>query len=807
MPQHVPAKEFGPCPLAQSVHSVCKLEGDRRLPVVPSQGSIMRYVGRVVRHVLRITALATVAAPILGAQGWIVPRPCGLGVQPFPPIEGRTPPIARDCSTNIVRTRSDVRVELADHVLRYEVEERFVNRGATLGEADYLFPLPANAAFQNLALSIDGELVAGETMNAGQARNIYESIVRARRDPALVEWMGHGLLHARIFPLEPGQEKTVVVRFQSVAPREGDALRVDYFRGGAPGTTNVHDGGQASFALSYRQTPELGAPFSPTHQLDVSDRDGRRTVSVRGDARDVTLLVPVRARNEAAITSLSYAPGNEDGFTLLSVTPPAGRPADVIPRDVTLVLDVSGSMNGRKIEQARAAGRQLLSTLRESDRFRLVDFSSDVRTFRDDFVSATPDNVRQATRYLDALEASGSTNIEGALREALRPNAVRGRLPVVLFVTDGEPTVGDMRPDDLVAIAANANAHADEPRRIFTFGLGSDVNVGLLEQLAMEGRGTSQFVRPEESVERMVEIVANRLVGPVLTDVRVHVEGGDVHLSRMLPGESTDLFADRDLALVARYSGHGSARVVVEGRRGSTPVTWTSTVDFPDRDRENSFVARLWATQRVGYLSAEKRKNGGSSEIDDEIRALGERYGIPTEFTSYLVSEPPSVPMRTALLGGSAGHGVVTSTAAMAGAVNQPAPALRQTVAFEAAKVAAAQRGISSVASLDSLAGVTGSLRDAKDDANASRRIDGRTFLLRDGVWTDTRYHAGMPVTTVKPYSKAYFDAVQQLPELKAVFALGDRLVAVGKGGAIRLDDSGAADLTPSALAALVRSW
>ena len=445
--------------------------------------------GQVRRHVVRgtIVVASAFAAPALGAQGWIVPRPCGLGIQP---VEGRTPPIVRDCSAGIVRTRSDVRVELADHVLRYEVEERFVNRGATLGEADYLFPLPTNAAFQNLALSIDGELVAGETMNAGQARNIYESIVRARRDPALVEWMGHGLLHARIFPLEPGRERTVVVRFQSVAPREGDALRIDYFRGGAPGTTNVRDGGDASFTLSYRQAPELGAPFSPTHQLDVADRDGRRVVTVRGDARDVTLLVPVRARNEAAITALNYAPGNEDGFTLLSVTPPAGRRTDVIPRDVTLVLDVSGSMNGRKIEQARAAGRQLLSTLHESDRFRLIDFSSDVHTFRDDFVAATPDNVREATRYLAALDASGSTNIEGALREALRPTVVRGRLPVILFVTDGEPTVGDTRPDHLAAMAADANAHAEEPRRIFTFGLGSDVNVGLLEQLALQGRGT-----------------------------------------------------------------------------------------------------------------------------------------------------------------------------------------------------------------------------------------------------------------------------------------------------------------------------
>jgi Ca-activated chloride channel family protein len=707
----------------------------------------------------------------------------------------------RDCSAGIVRTRSEVRVELADHVLRYEVEERFVNRGATLGEADYLFPLPTNAAFQNLALSIDGELVAGETMNAGQARNIYESIVRARRDPALVEWMGHGLLHARIFPLEPGRERTVVVRFQSVAPREGDALRIDYFRGGAPGTTNVRDGGDASFTLSYRQAPELGAPFSPTHQLDVADRDGRRVVTVRGDARDVTLLVPVRARNEAAITALNYAPGNEDGFTLLSVTPPAGRRTDVIPRDVTLVLDVSGSMNGRKIEQARAAGRQLLSTLHESDRFRLIDFSSDVHTFRDDFVAATPDNVREATRYLAALDASGSTNIEGALREALRPAVVRGRLPVILFVTDGEPTVGDTRPDHLAAMAADANAHAEEPRRIFTFGLGSDVNVGLLEQLAFQGRGTSQFVRPDESVERMVGIVADRLVGPMLTDVRVHVDG-DVRLSRMLPGETTDIFADRDLSLVARYSGHGRARVVVEGRRGTTPVTWTSTVDFPDRDRENSFVSRLWATQRVGYLSAEKRNNGGSSEIDDEIRSLGERYGIPTEFTSYLVTERQDLLVRPAMMGAGGGQVAAMTPAAMNSRVKDAA-----SLAFEAAKVASAQRSMSNVAAIDSLSLANGRPMRDKDEARGTRRVDGRTFRLHDAAWTDVRYHAGMQVTTIKPYSKAYFDLLQQVPELKPVFALGDRVVVVGKTRAIRVDDSGVAEMTPSAMLALVSGW
>ena len=725
------------------------------------------------------------------AQGWIVPRPCGVGIMP---VEGRpaVAPPARDCRQNIVRVRSDVRVELADRVLRYEVDERFVNRGGMVGEADYLFPLPANAAFQDLKLSINGELVSGETMNAAQARGIYESIVRAQRDPALVEWMGHGLLRARIFPINPGEEKRIVVRFQSVVSREGDALRIDYFRGGAPGTTNVRDDGTSSFALSYRATPDLGTPYSPTHQLDVHNNANRVEVGVRGDAKDVTLLVPARRPAAAAISALAYAPGNEDGFALITVTPPPTPREEAIPRDITLVLDVSGSMSGRKIEQARAAGRQLLATLRPSDRFRLIDFSSDVRTFQNDFVPATDANIRQASRYLDALDASGGTNIEGALREAVRPPVADGHLPIILFLTDGEPTVGETQPDRLAAIATDANSRARETRRIFTFGLGSDVNVSLLETLALEGRGTSQFVRPDESVERTVGIVASRLVGPVLTDVRIRVEG-DPRLSKMLPSQPSDLFADRDLVALTRYSGHGEARVIVEGNRRGTPVRWTSTVELPDRERDNQFVARLWAAQRVGYLSAEKRKHGASQEIDDEIRTLGERYGIPTELTSYLVTEPQLA---------------VNRRGTMVPAMGTPAAAPVADQRFELAKASAAQRSASNIAVLDSLKAAAPAADATRGASGATRKIDARTFALRDGVWTDLRFRAGMETIIIKPYSKAYFDLLTQLPELRSTFTLGDRVIVVGKSLAISLDDAkGAAELSDAMRKSIARGW
>ncbi|NUQ19553.1 MAG: VWA domain-containing protein, partial [Gemmatimonadaceae bacterium] len=592
-----------------------------------------------------VLSLALALPAALGAQGTIIPRPC-LPIRPCP----------APMPWGVERTASNVRVTLQDRVLHYEVEERFVNRGGGIAEADYVFPLPDDAAFQDLKLSIDGELVAGETMSADKARGIYEEIVRRQRDPALVEWMGQGMLRARIFPIRAGEEKRVVVRFDAIARREGDALRVDYRRG-APdaravppvrimpvddATSGVRSGDAArdreseTFSLAIPDDGRYGDPYSPTHRLVKRSGNGRITVEAEGSTREVTVLVPLRQSNEPAVTMLAHATSDEERFALITLTPPA-RIVRHTPRDVTLVLDVSGSMSGRKLEQAKAAGRQVLGTLGESDRFRLIDFSTDVRTFRDEFVAATPANLRAAQRYLDELEAEGSTNIAGALDAALEPETPAGRLPLVLFLTDGAPTVGETRPEAIAERAAKERGRA----RVFTFGVGADVNAALVERLALEAHGTASFVRPNEDVEHAVGVVASRLTDPVVTDLRVRAEG--VKLDRVLPAGPIDLFAGQDLVLLARYEGDGQATIHFTGTSAAGPVEWTERVEFPDRERGNAFVPRLWATQRVGWLAAEKRRVGASREIDDEIRALGERYAIPTEFTSYLVQEPGMV--------------------------------------------------------------------------------------------------------------------------------------------------------------------
>jgi Ca-activated chloride channel homolog len=732
---------------------------------------------------------------------------------PVPPCRMGIPCRIPECGVQapgVFRQSSDVRVQLVDRVLRYEITETYVNHGNRVGEADFMFPLPKGAAFQDLKLSINGEMVSGETMSSDNARQIYEEIVRRQRDPALLEWMGYGLLRARIFPIAPGEEKKVVVRFQTVAEREGDALRIDYFRGQRTNQwavgSNQDAQARTSFVLTYPNDPMYGTAYSPTHSMfeqrygsddDGIDRgDQSFASSYRGSVRrfeirdargEVTLLVPVRRSTSAAITMLANAPGNDDGFALITLSPPSIRPRPV-PRDLTFVIDVSGSMNGEKIEQARAAGKQVLHTLSPSDRFRLIDFSSDVRTFRDEFSFATRENVRAAERYLDQLDAQGSTNISGALDEALSTPVQSGRLPIVLFLTDGQPTVGERDP---AAIAASV-AKQRGSRRVFTFGVGADLNVSLIEQLALEGRGTASFVRPEESVERAVGVVASRLTSPLVTDVRVHADG--VRLLKMHPSGPVDIFAGEDLVILARYDGSGNAVVRFDGQTTSGPVSWSSRVNFPERTRENPFVARLWATQRIGYLSAEKRKHGGSQEIDDEIRSLGERFGIPTEFSSYLVVEPGMNQRRQ--LGGvtSLGQVVVTGAGSVAKA---PAPA---AVQFEAAKSAAAQRSATSLSDADAASGL-------RNEANV-RRVGTVTFVLRDSIWTDIRYKKDSgPVLRVEPFSDAYFRLMELQPDLREPLSVGERAIVVGRDMAIELTPNGVERLSDRDESLLRTKW
>lgn len=696
------------------------------------------------------------------------------------------------CTTRgVERTSREVRITLDGRVLRYEVTEQWTNHGRSIGEADYVLPLPKGAAFEDLALEIDGEMVTGEALGAGEARRIYEEIVRQRRDPALVEWMGLGVLRTRIFPIQPGETRTVKVRFRAVAEREGDALRVDVPAPRGQGTAGANSG--TALSLRWPAGEGFGEAWSPTHRVVVA-RDGeRRTARVMDANGTVTLLIPVRDNDRAAISVLTHAPQGEDGYALITLTPPV-LVSRATSRDVTFVIDVSGSMAGEKLAQAKAAGRQLLGSLGREDRFRIIAFSNDVDEFRDGWTAATSAERSRADAWLSELRAVGGTNIGGALERALEADEQRGRLSLVLFLTDGAPTVGERRAERLAARAAELRG----ARRVFTFGLGADVNASLLEQVALDGAGTAHFVRPEEDVERVVGVVAQRLQRPVATNLRVRASG--VQLHALQPAGRLDLFAGQELTVLARYrrsaipvafGQENGGRITITGDTPDGPVTWVAQAQFPSRRTADAFVGRLWATQRVGWLSAERRRNGASEELDSEMKQLGEKWGIPTELTSYLVLEPGmQVPRRLDATRGVAG-GVASA---------MPAPsamaAERRESEFDRAKQAATMRESRSVGDMA-----------AMNDAT-TRRTATRSFTLVDGTWVDARpAAANARVVTVRPFSTAYFTLMERITELREPFALGERVEIHGRAVTIRLAADGAAQLDEAALAAVTRDW
>ena len=302
----------------------------------------------------------------------------------------------------------------------------------------------------------------------------------------------------------------------------------------------------------------------------------------------------------------------------------------------------------------------------------------------------------------------------------------------MVFVTDGEPTVGERNPDAIAALAARQRGDA----RVFAVGVSADVNATLIEQLAVEGHGTAHFVRDSESVERTVSLLARRLSTPVLTNVRLRVDG--VRLSQVLPAGALDVFAGQDLVVLARYNGDGRATVLLEGESADGPVTWSTQASFPAQSRENPFVARLWAAQRVGWLAAEKRKRGSSTEMDAEIRSLGERYGIPTEFSSYLVVEPG---MQVAANNGRVGERqdvVVTGSATAASEPGRSSARARGTQRPMPPRPPRWRLPAPSVGERGTLRGRQGGGSAARDEVRVGdgRAVQGRR---RDGA------HAGKP--------------------------------------------------------------
>ncbi|MCU0503223.1 MAG: VWA domain-containing protein [Anaerolineae bacterium] len=648
-----------------------------------------------------------------------------------------------------------VEVTIKDQVATTHVDQVFVNEAAFPVEGTYLFPLPEDAAISSFDMWVDGQKLEGKLLGREEARAIYEEIVRKQRDPALLEYVGRGAFQARIFPIPPRGERRIELTYTQVLPQKDGLVHYRY-----PLNTEKFSArpiGEVAITVRLEDKAPLRAIYSPSHPVVVM-RDGDRRATASYEARNVRpdrdFDLYTSVSNEAlAANLLSYKPFDADGFFLLLVTPPIKpRASDIVDKDVILVFDTSGSMDGEKVVQAKAAATYVLDHLGEGDRFNIVSFNT-------------------------------STDINRALLEAVA-GADKERPTVVIFMTDGLPTVGEKNPDRIVA---NVTASAPKSVRLFAFGVGSDVDTVLLDQLSSSLRGTSAYVRPGQKIDEEVSGFYAKVSSPVLTDVKLDVQGA--RIEELYPYPLPDLFAGNQLVIAGRYRQGGPATIRLSGQVNGQPQSYTYNAMFAARGGDD-FIARLWAQRKIGYLLAQIRLSGAKDELVKEIVALSTRYGIVTPYTSFLVQEP-----QLALTQGGRDQ---LSRSAVA-----PAPTSRAggSPAAPAGPLAAAER--SGEKAVDR-AVVESQLKTSEQAAAPSvqqlRQVGDKTFLFSGNTWLDTAFDASkMQAEAIVFGSDRYFQLLGQDPEIGRYLALGDRVTVILNGKAYAIGGEGQTAAQPAA--------
>jgi Ca-activated chloride channel family protein len=545
-------------------------------------------------------------------------------------------PIAR--SYEVREVSLDARVR--DQVAEVRLSQRFHNPGSVPIEAEFYFPLPEDGAVQNFVLLVDGRELPGRLLPKDEARRIYEEIVRSRRDPALLEYMGRGLFKTSVFPIPPGADRTVTMRYTQICKRDRDVVEFAY-----PFSTQKFTAKpiqKLSLSVRIESRAAIKSLYCPTYDARI-DRTGDHEARVTFEQRDCLPTADFRlitALSEGSIGAsvLSYRPNrSEDGYFLLLASPEVKAETNRRqPKTVVFVLDKSGSMAGKKIEQARNALRFVLQNLRDDDTFNIVVYDDRVDTFKPELQRYSSRTREEAERFVDNIREGGSTNIDSALKTALGMLRDDDRPSYVLFLTDGLPTAGETGEKVIADHCRTANRVR---ARVFAFGVGFDVNARLLDRIVAGNSGTSEYVKPDDDIEAHVGRFYSKMTSPVLADIKVELEGTEVN--RTYPRDLPDLFEGGRLVVAGRYTRAGNTTVRISGKVGGERRTLTFPAELASSEGSSSydFVEKLWATRRVGDLIDQIDLHGQSKELIDELVTLSTRYGLLTPYTSFLADE------------------------------------------------------------------------------------------------------------------------------------------------------------------------
>lgn len=671
-----------------------------------------------------------------------------------------------------------VSVVIKDQIATTHVDQVFYNPNDYTIEGTYIFPLPMDAVISHFILWIDGKAVEGQVMDAGQARQMYEDIVRKMQDPALLEYTGRGAVQARVYPIPPKGERRIELEYQQVIPSESGLFHYNY-----PLNTEKFSAAplnSVSVTVDLQTDQPIRAVYSPSHPIDTQRVNEQHVIAsyeaenVR-PATDFSLYYSVG--DTAALHLLSYRDASNtsdpDGFFMLLLAPKVGGETEVVSKDVLLILDRSGSMEGEKFRQAQQALIYILDRLHSSDRFFLLAFSSNTEAYSRSLEPAA--KVEDAKRWVNQLSASGSTDIDRALQESA--SIVDSVRPTYLiFLTDGLPTKGVI---DSGQILANLKQEMPGNVRLFPFGVGYDVDTYLLDSMAQDQHGLSTYIKPEDPLDQALSNFYEKISTPVLTNLDIRFNS--LEIFDIYPWPLPDLFEGSQVIITGRYRGGGAVDIKLQGEVNGQK----KTMEFTDQrfadgnletDRGFDSLPRIWATRKIGYLLNQIRLNGADQETINQIIHLGVLYGITTPYTSFLVTE--EMPMG-AQAQSEAARDTYNQLLAQPTAPSYGMDAVQKAVqggAMSQAEQAAPQNPA---------------------DQSSMKIAGSKTFVLKDGIWVDTAFDPGkMQTDLVEFLSPAYFELANSFTDIGAAFALGERVIVVEGGRAIEVTSAGSGKTT-----------
>jgi Ca-activated chloride channel family protein len=778
---------------------------------------------RVLLRILAITLTLNIIVPSFAAgliiienpevETRILPPPDRPPHYPVPPPNFRLPrPIHRFTPLEIRSVKTTAKIK--DQVAQTKIEQEFYNPNPRQLEGTFILPLPKGAHLDKFRMEVNGKMTEAELLTAEKAKGIYEEIVRKAKDPALLEYVGRDLIKVRIFPIEPNSTKRIEVSYAQVLKSDNGLFEYKL----PLNTTKYASAPMKNFSLKLEleTATSLKTIYSPTHNVEIK-RHGDKSATIGFEQSELTTekdleLFYSAEKSELGLSLLTYRKGDEDGYFMLLATPgfDAGK-GKVIPKDVVFVLDTSGSMSGKKLEQAKKALIFCVNNLNDQDQFEIIRFSTETEALFGKITPVSSGSKEKAEEFVKNLKTIGGTAINDALHSALETCATETTRPkLIVFLTDGRPTVGDTTVEGILKTVKTRSAKLT---RIFAFGVGTDVNTQLLDRIAEETSAVSQYVLPEEDIEIKVSSFFSKINDPVLADLSL--DYGEIRTSKVHPGKLPDLFKGQELIVLGRYKDQGKTTVKLRGKIGDEAKEFTYNVEFPKSDTDREFVPRLWATRRVGHLLEEIRNNGEGGELKEEVTQLAKQYGIVTPYTSYLVTEDqPVVALqglepRDRLQAESLGRApLATDGLSLLKAESQatrryasaaaPRAEVRQRLSqtsdeYGAAAVAGARYNYALKSALNeqqvqqapaevNLFAQTGELHVGKvvtqSQVQQQRFVGGRAFRFDQGFWTETTLDAAKDpaVTRVEFDSKEYWDLVSKHPELRDVLALGTQV-------------------------------